>query len=132
MPGSDHSAACAGWWNTDVAWNTARPVDTGSTAANSPRAMPSAMILATCPTSASTWAWHDLPRLGREGEVRGEELRVVGHAFPLRCDEEIQPSPQPYRSAPLLGRHGFQGWIIVPSHCRTTASRSAALLAKWR
>ena len=72
----------------------------------------------------------DLARVRGELDVGGEELGVV-EGFPsLRTRLSSQRSRRWCRS--LSGRDRFEGSEMLPSQRLVTASRSAALLGKWR
>jgi hypothetical protein len=68
-----------------------------------------------------------------ELDVGGEQLRVLAGHPPLGHDQQVEPAPRALRRRALLGRHGRQRRAEMRESQRSvTASRSPALLAKWR
>jgi hypothetical protein len=74
----------------------------------------------------------DVPGVGGELDVGREELGVVERLAPLRLDEAVEPAPQARGRSPLPAATASSGCEISESQRSVTASRSAALLGKWR
>jgi hypothetical protein len=70
--------------------------------------------------------------VGGQLEVGGEQLRVLaGHRL-LGGDQQVQPVPEPLRRRAGLGGRGRQRCRDAGQPAFGDASRSAALLGKWR
>ena len=108
MPGSRHSAACAGLWKRVVASNTARALTTGSTALNSPPRHAVSDDLPKLRQQGLDVCLHHLTGIVGKLKVIGKQFGVIQRALAFGHDQGVQPAAQALWRGAVVGDYQLQ------------------------